>query len=155
MTDYYADSSALVKRHVHEMGTAWFRALCDSATGNVIITARISMVEVYSALNRRQREAHLSATDYADIVTDFITICATEYQLVELTALVVERAKSLLERYPLRAYDAVQLASALLARDVLRSAGMPPPTFLAADDRLLAAARAEGLTTDDPNAHPQ
>jgi hypothetical protein len=52
MAYYYADSSVLVKRHVHEMGTAWFRALAEPTAGNVIITTRISMVEVYSALNR-------------------------------------------------------------------------------------------------------
>ncbi len=154
MADYYADSSALVKRHVQETGTAWFRGLSAPTTGNVIITARISMVEAYSALNRRQREAHLSATDYADIVADFTTICAAEYQLVELTASVVGQARSLLERHPLRAYDAVQLASALIAQDTLLSAGLPPLTFLAADDRLLAAAQAEGLLTDNPNVHP-
>ncbi len=153
MADYYVDSSALVKRHVHEMGTAWLQGLCIPTTGNVIITARISMVEVYSALNRRQRETHLNATDYADIVVDFSTICMTEYQLVELTAPVVERARSLLERHSLRAYDAVQLASALIAQDTLLSAGLPPLTFLAADDRLLVAAQAEGLATDNPNAH--
>jgi hypothetical protein len=61
---YYADSSALVKRHVHERGTLWFRALADPEAGNMIITARISMVEVYSALSRRRREATLS--DEAD-----------------------------------------------------------------------------------------
>jgi hypothetical protein len=60
----------------------------------------------------------------------------------------------LLESYPLRAYDAVQLASALLTHDTLQVIGLPPPTFLAADDRLLATAEAEGLATDNPNAHP-
>ena len=59
-----------------------------------------------------------------------------------------------LERYPLRAYDAVQLASALLTRDTLQTIGLPPLTFLAADDRLLAVAQAEGLATDNPSAHP-
>jgi predicted nucleic acid-binding protein len=153
MVDYYADSSALIKRHVYEAGTAWFRALVDPTAGNVIITARISMVEVYSALNRRQRAAGLNAADYAHIATDFATICATEYQFVELTAPVVERAKLLLERHPLRAYDAVQLASALLTHDTLQAIGLPPLVLLAADDRLLAAAQAEGLATDNPNAH--
>jgi predicted nucleic acid-binding protein len=154
MADYYADSSALVKRHVHETGTAWFRELAAPTAGNVIITARITMVEVYSALNRRQREAGLGAADYAQIAADFTTICATEYQFVELTVSVIERAKLLLERYPLRAYDAVQLASALLTHDTLQAVGLPPLTFLAADDRLLAAAQAEDLATDNPNAHP-
>jgi hypothetical protein len=46
MADYYADSSVLVKRPVQEIGAAWFRALADPPTGNLIITARISLVEV-------------------------------------------------------------------------------------------------------------
>jgi len=47
MADYYADSSALVKRHVNEIGSGWFQALADSATGNVITTSRISLIEIY------------------------------------------------------------------------------------------------------------
>jgi predicted nucleic acid-binding protein len=154
MADYYADSSVLVKRHVHEVGTAWFRELTDAAAGNMIVTTRVSMVEVYSALNRRQRELDLDTVDYTQIASDFATICATEYQFVELTAPVVERARLLLERHPLRAYDAVQLASALLAQETFQTVGLPPLVFLAADDRLLAAAQAEGLMTENPNAHP-
>jgi len=60
MPDYYADSSVLVKRHVHEVGSDWFQTLTDPATKNVIITARLSIVEVISALNRRVREASVS-----------------------------------------------------------------------------------------------
>jgi predicted nucleic acid-binding protein len=60
----------------------------------------------------------------------------------------------LLERHPLRAYDAIQLASALIANDALLTAGFAPLIVLAADDRLLDAAQAEGLMTDNPNAHP-
>ncbi len=154
MADYYADSSALVKRHIYETGTAWMQALADPASGNVLLTARMSMVEVYSALNRRLREAHLSLADYVQLATDFATFCATEYQLVELTAPVVDRSRLLLEHHPLRAYDAVQLASALQANDALQAANLPPLTFLAADVQLLTAAQAEGLTTDNPNDHP-
>ena len=153
MADYYADSSVLVKRHVRETGTAWFQALADPVAGNVIITARVSLVEVYSALNRRLREAHLSLVDYAQIVTDFATVCAAEYQLVELTTSVVERSRLLLEHHPLRAYDAIQLASALQANEALQTANLPPLIFLAADTRLLAAAQTENLTADNPNDH--
>ncbi len=150
---YYADSSVLVKRHVYEIGTDWFRALVNPATDNAIITARISIVEVYSAFNRRMREANLSPIDYSQIVTDFAAICNTEYELVELTPSVVEQARLLLERYPLRAYDAIQLASSLTANKALHSTGLSPLTFLTADDRLLIAAQAENLATDNPNQY--
>jgi hypothetical protein len=53
----------------------------------------------------------------------------------------------------LRAYDAVQLASAIFARSGMQAAGGAPPIFLSADSRLLTAAQAEGFVTDDPNLH--
>ena len=62
MEEFYADSSVLVKRHVPEAGSSWFRAIADPASGNVIITARVSVVEVYSALNRRVRAGTLDPT---------------------------------------------------------------------------------------------
>ncbi len=154
MTEYYADSSVLVKRHVDEIGADWFRALADPAAGHTVVTLRLSMIEVYSALNRRRREAHLNPADYALIAADFAAVCALEYELIELTPEVVERARQLLERHPLRAYDAAQLAAALLSHETLAANGLPPLTFLAADDRLLTAAQAEGLLADNPNLHP-
>ncbi|MCP4110888.1 MAG: type II toxin-antitoxin system VapC family toxin [Desulfobacteraceae bacterium] len=154
MADYYADSSALVKRHVHETGTAWFRMLSSPASGNIIITSRISMVEVYSAFNRRLRETSLDPNDYEQLAADFTTTCLTEYELIEITPSVIWQAKLLLERYTLRAYDAVQLAAALTAGIALQRAGLLPPIFLAADERLLEAAQRENLATDNPNLHP-
>jgi predicted nucleic acid-binding protein len=151
---YYAESSVLVKRHVVEVGTPWVQALTDPAAGHLFVTSRISMVEVISALNRRQREGSLIAAEYARIVTDFEALCATDYQLVELTEELVARARGLLEQHALRAYDAVQLASALLTDSIVRATGEPPLTFLAADDRLLNAAQIEELAVDNPNRHP-
>jgi len=110
MRDYYADSSVLVKQHIQEVGTVWFTKL---AANNLIITSRISIVEVYSAFNRRVRENHLTRADYAQLVADFEALYLTEYQLIELTLPIVKQAKYLLEQYSLRAYDATQLASAI------------------------------------------
>ncbi|MBS1252395.1 MAG: hypothetical protein MAG451_01434 [Anaerolineales bacterium] len=41
----------------------------------------------------------------------------------------------------------------LLNQELLR-VGEPPLTFVCADDRLIAVAQAEGLLTENPNAHP-
>ncbi len=153
MATFYADSSVLVKRHIVEQGTLWFRQLADPASGNVIITARVSVVEVFSALNRRVREGTLNQAMYVAVAADVEAACAAEYRLIELAPPLSGLARVLLERHPLRAYDAVQLASALSATATLRAAGLPTLTFLSADTRLLDAARAEGLAVYDPQPH--
>lgn len=65
MTTYYLDASALIKRYVHEAGTEWVRAAVASAAGHTLLTARITMVEVYSALARRRREGSVPSADCA------------------------------------------------------------------------------------------
>lgn len=62
-------------------------------------------------------------------------------------------AGELVRNYSLRAYDAVQMASALRVQPSFSGSRYTSLTFVAADDRLLAAARAEGLLTDNPNRH--
>lgn len=150
---YYADSSALVKRHIPEIGSAWVEQEFDAASGNRIITAKLTVVEVLSAMNRRQREASISAAEYAKFSGDFLAFAETDYRIFELTDTVLIEAQRLLETHPLRAGDAIQLASALLANAGLQSANLPALIFLASDARLLTAAASEGLQTDDPQNH--
>jgi hypothetical protein len=54
----------------------------------------------------------------------------------------------------LRAYDAVQLATALDIHREHRQASLAPITLVSADQELNAAAATEGLAVDDPLAHP-
>jgi predicted nucleic acid-binding protein len=151
---FYADSSVLVKRHVQEMGSVWFQNLVLPTSNNSIITAKLSIVEVFSAFNRRKREATISQIDYNDFAKDFSTISNNEYHLLDLTDSIIAESQRLLETHPLRAGDAVQLATAIYARNMLQNSGLPAPIFLASDNKLLDAAIAEGFTTDNPNLHP-
>ena len=153
MSNYYADTSVLVKRHAPETGSVWVKTLIAPATGNAIVTAHLSLIELYSALNRRVRENSVSVLDYKNISTDLSVIFSSQYGIIPLIPVVVNDAKDLLERYPLRAYDAVHLASALYARNHLQATGHAGLVFLSADSRLLTAAQTEGFTTDDPNLH--
>jgi predicted nucleic acid-binding protein len=146
--------AASSSRHVQEMGSHWFRTLADPGADNAIIMSRVGIIEVYSALNWRLRETSLNPADYAQLADEFTLVCLSEYQVIEVTASTIDAARVLLERYPLRAYDALQLASAQVANQSLQAAGLPALTFLAADDRLLRAAEAEGFATDNPNLHP-
>lgn len=154
MTDFYADTSALIKRHVQESGSAWMKSIVEPIRNNTIVTARLSLVEIFSALNRRRREANLSWVDYQDLAADVEATYFAGYHIVDLTETITHRARQLLEQHPLRTGDAIQLASALLSNETLQAAGLPALTFIAADNRLIVAATAEGLTTGNPNDHP-
>lgn len=70
--------------------------------------------------------------------------------VVSLNRSVLVAAQNALLQYTLRAYDAVQLASALEANGRLVSAGQPPLIFVCADTRLLTTAASEGLATHNP-----
>lgn len=154
MTTYYLDTSALIKRYVQESGTVWLQALVTPLAGHTLLTARITMVEVYSALARRRREGSVPPTACAVAAQAFAAHSIAEYDFIELDLNVISLARDLLARHPLRAYDAVQLASALIANRTLQTASLPPLCFLSADNLLNAIAAAEGLTVDNPNLQP-
>lgn len=154
MTHYFLDSSALVKRYISEQGTAWVRSIIPLNTGNTIIVAQITQVEIVSGAARRQRDGQISARTAHAVRLLIDRHASREYIVIGLTGQVIQRAENLLESYALRAYDSLQLASALESNTRLLTAGLTPLVFVSADVRLLTAAVAEGLTTDDPNSHP-
>lgn len=155
MSQFFVDSSALVKRYVTEVGTPWIQALTDPAAGNTLVSAAITRVEVAAALASRHRApAGLTIAERDGAVALLERHCATEYVLIPIDTPVLDRALALTQRHRLRGYDAVQLATALAVHDSYFRTGLPPLTFLSADRDLLDAARAEGLPVDDPNAHP-
>ncbi len=151
---YFADSSALVKRHVQEIGSNWFSQVADKQTGNKIIISRLSISEIFSALNRRFRELSLSRSDYQKVTQDFEDFYQIEYQIIEINEEVVDKSCELLEAYPLRASDSIQLASALLTNENLKQANFSELIFLASDQKLLDAANAENLQSDNPQFYP-
>lgn len=75
-------------------------------------------------------------------------------EIGSLNRIIISRAVTLTQNHRLRGYDAVQLATALVTNETLVAAGLSGLTFVAADDDLLAAARSEGLTSDNPNNYP-
>jgi hypothetical protein len=74
--------------------------------------------------------------------------------LVPVDGRLVQRGMSLVHRYRLRPYDAVELAAAVRARARHPRSGSQGPRFVSADAALNAAALAEGFTVDDPSHHP-
>jgi predicted nucleic acid-binding protein len=149
---YFLDTSALVKRYIDETGSAWLRAIVDPALSPFLVISQL-LVEVHSALNRRLREGTMSQGDYTRTKHAFRGDCQNEYNLIPISEAIVDLSCGLLERHPLRASDAIHLATALTSNQLLSNGDLPALTFLCADDRLLDAATAEGLGVDNPNHH--
>ncbi|MDQ3814744.1 MAG: type II toxin-antitoxin system VapC family toxin [Armatimonadota bacterium] len=145
MAVYFLDSSATVKRHINEAGSAWVMSLVDPTAGHRIHLTRITGVEVVSAITRRERSGSIAAIDAAAMLTDFRYDFANQYRITEITPSLISRAMTLAETYALRGYDAVQLAAALAVNAEGQAAGLPVLTLVSADLELNTAALAEGL----------
>ena len=151
---YFLDSSALIKRYVVEIGSPWIKTLTDSQTGNSLLLVRITWVEVLSAFARRQREGGINAEEVAGLIQHFRSEFNSRYRVIEVDEALAERAGELIVQYPLRAYDAVQLAAALRVQSVLTSMPETRLVFVSADNRLLNIAQSAGLAIDNPNNYP-
>jgi predicted nucleic acid-binding protein len=147
------DASALVKRYVNEPGSDWLRAIVTSSEPPLFFTSRMTIVEVISAFARRVRDDSLSSDEFTALGDAFRSDCLNRYQIMPPTLEIVDLACSLLVRHPLRAYDATQLATGLVAQKFLIAQNYPLLMFLSSDDRLNQAASREGLAVDNPGHH--
>jgi predicted nucleic acid-binding protein len=151
---YFVDSSALVKRYVREDGTGWVRRLTRRSSSTVIYIARITAVELTSAVARRRKGRTLPSKKASSILRRFRQHLAGRYTIVEITPALFNEAMRLANTHALRAYDAVQLAAALEINQKEQDAGFAPVTMVSADLPLNTAALLEGLAVDDPTTHP-
>ncbi len=147
----FLDTSALLKRYVSETGSARIRRLASSGENNRLFVSRIAWVEMLSALARLEREGNLSPEHVTSTVRIFQYDWETQYHVVEVDGNLVGIAGQLVREHPLRAYDAVQLASALRIHSATVREDSDVFTFVSADNRLLNAASDKGLRTDNPN----
>jgi predicted nucleic acid-binding protein len=150
----YVDTSALVKRYVAEVGSAWLRRLLAAPGQQVIYTCTLAQAEVISALQRRVREGRLEAPHAQRLSQRVAVHFAQRYQVMAITQAVVDQACEALQVHALRAADAIHLSCALTIRRIAQEQELPPPSFVGADDALLAAATAEGFTVENPLQYP-
>ena len=154
MNDYYLDSSAIVKRYAIEAGTNWVVTITDAGSDNSILLSEITLAEVAAALSAKQRAPDgISIEDRDHALSLFLQECRDRYLLLAVDRETLDLAVDLCLRHPLRGYDAVQLATALLASNDLVAAGRSPLTFVSAEDDLLNAAQKEGLEIENPNLY--
>lgn len=137
----YADSSALVKLYADEAHCEAVRALRQ------LVVSQLARVAVPAALWRKHRDGHLDAADAGVLTERFAADYSgwrdtpPRFAVVAVGAALLESAANAAAVHGLRAFDAVQLASALAAR-----AAEPELASFAAFDRALRrAAATEGF----------
>jgi uncharacterized protein len=151
MGAYYCASSALVKRYAHETGTQWVRSLTNPQAGHDIFIAHITGIEVVAAMARKIRLREIAEPDATTAIRMFKSHFTTQYQIVLMTTVLVDRAMELVEKHRLRGYDATQLASALVVHAELAASRVSELVFISADAALNDVAHAEHLSVQNPN----
>ena len=133
----YLDSSALAKRYIQEPGSDRVEEILSAATS--LGVSVICPSEVVSALCRRRREKHLTPQQYARAKRALFADLE-DASVVHITEDIVGRAVDILERWPLRSPDSLQVASA---------AAWSAELFVSADERQCVAARGIGLHVEE------
>ncbi len=133
----YLDTSSLVKLYVAESGSSEVERLVVEAS--LACTSVVAYAEARSALARLYREGSLTADEHSvakvDLERDW-----PHYLTVEVTPEVWRTAGDLVEKYALRGFDGLHLATFLH----LAGAGLGEPVqFSSFDDRLNGAAQSE------------
>ena len=137
------DASAVVPLLVSEPVTGALVALLEADP--VMLVWWGTPVECTSAVARRERDGALSAAD-AGLALGRLRTLAAAWQEVLPADTVRSTAQRLLRVHPLRAADALQLASAIIAAEH-EPASLE---FLCLDVRLSDAASREGFTVTAP-----
>ncbi len=130
------DSSAMLKRHIPEAGTPAVMHWLSQA--DEVVLSVLAMPEVLSALNRLRREDALSDAEYQSAKVRASDDASTS-TIVLVTDDVLRRTVLCLEQAPLRASDAVHVASAIEVGVDL---------FVSADRRQCDAAELLGLPVE-------
>ena len=154
MPSFFCDTSAIVKRYGKEIGSDFVEELAEPESGNLIILAGITHVEVAATIARRLKGRSITESTAADALAAFKLDLNSRYMTVDIRTEVLTAAMKIATKHALRGYDAVQLAAALYANRELFAAGLPGLIVVSSDGELNAAAIAEGLEVENPNDHP-
>ena len=153
MAALFFDSSALIKRYIVETGTEWVIELLRPSIANDVFIANITGIEVASAIARRLRSGSLDQITAKESLTRFKRDFDKRFIVIDLTEKIINEGFSLAEKHGLRGYDTAQLAVGVSVMNRLKQSGIRDFKFISADNDLNKAAKAEGLTVENPIDH--
>lgn len=146
MSCYFLESTAFGLLFVQERGTDALIRLMEAVEDNRKLISASAPLEVYAAIRRRERSGAISQEDTTTAL-EILRLESARMVQQPLNPAVLEAARQLLDRTTLSWPDTLQLGAALVARDMFHGTEI---IFVSASQRLLEAARAEGLHALDP-----
>lgn len=146
MSCYFLETTAFAKLFVREQGTDALIRLMEAVEDNRKLISASTPLEIYAAVRRQERAGSISPED-ANAALEILRQEAARMVQQPLNPAVLEAARQLLDRTHLRWPDTLQLAAALVARDMFQGTEI---IFVSASPQLLEIARAEGFHALDP-----
>ena len=157
MNYFYFDASALAKRYVEETGSD----LIDEIFDNVPLTRLMCLIlgasEVFWILVRKRNDGRITPVDFSQAAMHFnqeVTADESDFITISVPDSLVLASMDLIDSHSINSTDATVLQSALDTATRLRNLG-DDLVLVAADGRLLRAARAEGLSVFNPETDSQ
>lgn len=146
MTRCFLESSAFAKLFVLEQGSDALIQFLGKVRDTHKVISSLASLEVRSAIRRRERAGEIPPSDANKALRGLLE---EGKRIVEkpVSQTVIDEAKRVLDGHPLRALDALHLATCIVMRDTLQVSDI---CFVSADDALLKAASAEQFSILNP-----
>ena len=154
---FYFDASALAKRYTQENGSDKIDFLFENVRLWRLSCLTIGAMEVFWICVRKKNDGRISDSQFAESTTHLkseVVDALSYFKKISVSDPLVWNAMDLIETQSLNSVDAMVLRSALDTATELRSTG-DRLVLVASDQRLLRAARAEGLQIFNPEIDSQ
>ncbi len=157
MYHFYFDASALVKRYTRESGSDKMFFLFRNVPLERLLCLTIGAMEVFWICVRKRNDGRLTSRQFERAVTHLrreLINRQSDFETISVPDLLVWDSIDLIETHSLNSVDALVLRSALNIATELRNTD-DTLVLVASDQRLLRAARTEGLQVFNPELDPQ
>ena len=154
---FYFDASALVKRYTRESGSDKMLFLFRNVPLAHLSCLTIGAMEVFWICVRKRNDGRITSHQFERAVTHLrheVINSQSDFQTISTPDSVIWDVMRLIETHSLNSVDAIVLCSALEIAAELRDTENTL-VLVASDQRLIRAARAEGLQTFNPEVDSQ
>ena len=154
---FYFDASALAKRYIEEIGSDKVDFIFANVPLGRLQCLTIGAMEVFWICVRKRNDGRITASQFTQATGHLeheVINSQSDFRTISVPDSLVWDSMPLIEIHSLNSVDAMVLSSVLEVATNLRRTG-DTLVLVASDQRLLRAARAEGLQIFNPEIDPQ